>query len=270
VSDPPNAVARTAEAARQANRRQDLVRAIRSAREMLPGDENFGDHLSTASDRPSEVIARFLAERQRDEHESGRAGITATSEAALAALQVWQALSQRMGRGAGMVEATILFTDLVGFSSWVLKAGDELALELLRAVAGVVEPAIQAERGRVVKRLGDGHMAVFPEPRAGIEAALTMQEGLGGIEVGGHCPRLRAGLHRGQPRQLGGDYLGTDVNIAARVGEAAGAGEVLVSAAVLAGVADDERGELSWRRRRGFRAKGAPRDLEVYVVRRAP
>lgn len=236
---------------------------------MLPGDENFGDELSTAGDRPSEVIARFLAERQREDGEAGRPAVTATSEAALATLQVWQALSQRMGRGAGMADATILFTDLVGFSSWVLKAGDELALELLRAVAGVVEPAIQAEGGRVVKRLGDGHMAVFADPRAGVSAALSMHEGLREIEIGRHRPRLRAGLHRGQPRQLGGDYLGTDVNIAARIGQAAGAGEVLVSAAVLAGIDDDARGELEVKRRRGFRAKGAPRDLEVYLVRRA-
>jgi adenylate cyclase len=255
--------------AHQTNQRQGLVRTIRSVRELLPGDENFGDELSTAGDRPSEVIARFLSERQAgvlDDHP--RTGITATSEAGLAALQVWQALSQRVGRGAGVVETTILFTDLVGFSSWVLKAGDEQALALLRAVASVVEPAIVSHHGRVVKRLGDGHMAVFADPGAGVAAALAMQKGLEEIEIGGHRPRLRAGLHRGQPRRLGGDYLGTDVNIAARVGEAARGGEVLVSAAVLAGIAESERADLEFKRRRGFRAKGAPRDLEVFAVRR--
>jgi adenylate cyclase len=270
VSEPPGdpgRAARTAEALRRANRRSGLVRAVRTARELLPGDENFGDQLSTAGDRPTAVIARFLAERQSTDGSGG--GVTASSEAGLAALQVWQVLSQRVGRGAGMVEATILFTDLVGFSSWVLEAGDELALELLRAVAAVVEPAIAARGGRVVKRLGDGHMAVFSDPAAGVEAALTMQEGLEPVEVGGHRPRLRAGLHRGQPRQLGGDYLGTDVNIAARLGEAAGPGEVLISAAVLAGIEAAGLDGLECKRRRWFRAKGAPRDLEVFLVRRA-
>jgi adenylate cyclase len=269
LTNGPGALARALMAAHQANRRQGLVRTIHSVRELLPGDENFGDELSTAGDRPSEVIARFLSEQQaggQDDHP--RIGITATSEAGLAALQVWQALSQRVGRGAGEVEATILFTDLVGFSKWVLKAGDELALALLRAVASVVEPAIVSHRGRVVKRLGDGHMAVFSDPGAGVAAALEMQAGLQEIEIGGHRPRLRAGLHRGQPRRLGGDYLGADVNIAARVGEAAGGGEVLVSAAVLAGIGESERAELEFKRRRGFRAKGAPRDLEVFTVRR--
>jgi adenylate cyclase len=240
---------------RRANRDPRWVRAIRNTRELLPGDENLGDALSTAGDRPSDVIARHLAERG--------AGETAAHEAGLAAIQVWQALSRKTGRGSGTVDATILFTDLVDFSSWVLEAGDEQALELLRAVAEVVEPAIASHRGQVVKRLGDGHMAVFTDPRAGVDAALSIQEELAEVEVGGHRPRLRAGLHLGRPRKLGGDYLGTDVNIAARVGAAARAGEVLVSDTVLEAIDTDG---LRVKRMRGFRAKGAPRDLEVFRV----
>jgi adenylate cyclase len=164
-----------------------------------------------------------------------------------------------------MVEVTILFTDLVGFSAWVLSAGDERGLELLRVVAGVVEPVVLRCGGRVVKRLGDGHMAAFGSPADGLSAALAIQDGLPSIAVDGHRPRLRAGLHRGQPRKLGGDYLGTDVNVAARIAAAAGPGEVLVSAAVLA---DVDTSGLTLRRRRWFRAKGAPTDLEVWSVAR--
>jgi adenylate cyclase len=255
---------------RRANQKPGLVRALRTARELLPGDENFGDQLSTADDRPSAVIARFLSERQGGGGDGPARGLgSASSEAGLAALQVWQSLSQRVGRGAGVVEATILFTDLVGFSAWVLEVGDELALDLLREVSSVVEPAIDKHRGRLVKRLGDGHMAVFAGAQAGVQAALSIQDGLTQVEVAGHRPRLRAGLHRGQPRRLGGDYLGTDVNIAARVGEAAGPDEVLISDAVLAAISEADRAGLEVKRRRGFRAKGAPRDLEVFLVRRA-
>ncbi len=249
---------RAAEALRRTNRRPGLVRALRAGRELLPGDQNFGDELSTADDRPSAVIARYLTERAEGSEPS------ASREAGLAALQVWQALSQRVGRGGGALQATILFTDLVEFSSWVLEAGDELALELLRAVAGVVEPAISAHRGRVVKRLGDGHMAVFSDPRAGVDAALDIQAGLASVEVAGHRPALRAGLHLGQPRQLGGDFLGTDVNIASRVADAAGPNEVLVSDALVAALGDPP--ELNIKRRRFFRAKGTPRDLAVYAI----
>lgn len=232
---------------------------MRATRELLPGDHNFGDELSTAGGRPSSVIARYLAER-------GEAGETASREAGLAVLQVWQALSQRVGRGGGTVKATILFTDIVGFSSWVLEAGDESGLELLREVGRVVEPAVSAGHGKVIKRLGDGHMAVFGDAFDGVEAALRIQEGLAAVEVAGHRPQLRAGLHHGHPRSLGGDYLGADVNIAARVSAAAGPGEVLVSDAVLDGI--DSSG-LEVKRVRGFRAKGAPRKLEVFRVSRA-
>jgi adenylate cyclase len=238
------------------NRRPGLIRGIRAARELLPGDENFGDF---AGDAPSELITRYLAERDAED--------TAAHEAGMAALQVWQALSQRMGRGAGTVTATILFTDLVGFSSWVLEAGDERALELLREVGSVVEPLVASCRGRVVKRLGDGHMAVFADPSEGVDAALSMQDGLRTVEVAGHRPRLRAGLHLGQPRRMRGDYLGTDVNIAARVADAAGPGEVLVSDAVLGAISGSG---LEAKRVRGFRAKGVPRELQVYRVGRVP
>ncbi len=237
----------------RANRDPRFVRAVRTTRELLPGDENLGDPLSTAAECPTDAVARYLAERG--------AGETAAREAGLAAIQVWQALSQRVGRGGGECDATILFTDIVGFSTWVLDAGDELALELLRAVAGAVEPPIAACRGRVVKRLGDGHMAVFFEPRAAVDATLEIQQRMNELEIAGYRPRLRAGLHLGRPRRLGSDYLGTDVNIAARVSAAAGAGEVLVSDAVLAAIGPTD---LRVKRVRGFRAKGAPRDLEVY------
>ena len=40
---------------------------------------------------------------------------------------------------------------------------------------------------------------------------------------------MRAGVHVGRPRKVGGDYLGVDVNVAARVAEQAKGGEVLVS-----------------------------------------
>ncbi len=65
-----------------------------------------------------------------------------------------------------------------------------------------------------------------------MDAALDIQTAVDEIEVAGFRPRMRAGVHWGCPRKLGGDYLGVDVNVAARVAEAAKAGEVFVSDAV--------------------------------------
>ena len=251
--------AKLAGALRRADAHPAVLRALDAAREWLPGDERFGDELSTAGGRPAEIVARHLTE-MRDTRQS------ALREAGLTALQLWQAVSEKAGRGHGHEGAAILFTDLVGFSSWVLEVGDEAALELLRAVSAVVEPAIRDHDGRLVKRLGDGHMAVFGTAGDAIGCALDALEGLADVEVCGHNPQLRAGVHVGHPRRLGGDYLGADVNIAARVMDAAKGGELLVTDAVVE-KADCSAFEL--KKRRWFRAKGAPRELDVFSLGRS-
>jgi adenylate cyclase len=109
-------------------------------------------------------------------------------------------------------------------------------------------------------------MAVFATAQRAVEAAHAACLGVSQLQVGGYRPALRIGVHIGRPRKLGGDYLGVDVNIAARVAQAAAGGEVLVS-----GQARERLVDGSFRvRKRRFRAKGAPKELEVYAVEPAP
>jgi adenylate cyclase len=235
-----------------------LLAAARGLRRRLPGDERFGDPLSTAGDAPVQLIGRSVSSL-RPERES------VVKELGLAGLQVWQSLSETAGRGAGKDELALLFTDLVGFSIWALGAGDAAVLTLLREVGVVVEAAIVDHQGRIVKRLGDGLMATFLSVQDAVEAALDAQEALGRVVVDGYRPRMRAGVHWGRPRPLGGDYLGVDVNIAARVADAAKADQVLVSEGALARV--DLDGMVVGRRKR-LKAQGTPRDLRVVEVSR--
>jgi adenylate cyclase len=86
------------------------------------------------------------------------------------------------------------------------------------------------------------------------------------VEVAGFRPLIRAGLHTGRPQVIGGDYLGVDVNVAARLMQKAGPGETLVSETALAGL-DHHR--VNTRRKKSFafgRTKGVPEDLAVYVA----
>jgi adenylate cyclase len=242
----------------QVDSHSSLLNATRRLRRQLPGDEQFGDPLSTAGAQPVEVIGRTVSALQPDRK-------SVLQELGFAGLQVWQSLSEVAGRGRGAQEMAIMFTDLAGFSSWALKAGDEPALALLREVGTRVETTVARHEGRVVKRLGDGVMATFLEAQAAIEAALDAQHQVAEIEVDGYRPSMRVGVHWGSPRKLGGDYLGVDVNTAARVGDAAKAGEVLVSDAVLARI--DPAGLRTGRAKR-LRADGAPRDLHVVRVSR--
>jgi len=246
--------------ARRTDTQPRLLTAARLLRDVLPGDSELGDPLSTAGADPSHVLAKRLSETAPDRPSLSR-------ELGLGALQVWQSLAEAQGRGRGDRAVAILFTDLVDFSSWALDAGDEAVLELLRQMGRAAEPEIGARGGHVVKRLGDGLMAVFDETGPAVEAACAAASAVGQLEVAGHRPRLRAGVHFGQPRKLGGDYLGVDVNIAARVMAAASGGEVLVS-----GVAGErlEPERFSLKPRRRFRAKGAPKDLQVFVAEPGP
>ena len=214
-----------------------LLKAAAMARKALPGDDERG----AGDDKPDSL----------------------TREAGLTALQVWQSLSEAQGRGRGEVDVTILFTDLVDFSDWALKAGDEAAIELVGDVDDLSQGAVADNGGEVVKTMGDGMMAVFSSASEGVAAARAAVDGVAGLERDGYRPSLRAGLHLGRPRRVRGDYLGVDVNVAARVAEAASAGEVLVSGAVLA-----ELGEgVDAKRKRRFKAKGAPSELEVFELR---
>lgn len=257
--DGADRISRLRKTAQRIDTSPSLLAAARRARRRLPGDERFGDPLSTAGPTPVEVVARGVTalspERESLVQELGMAG-----------LQLWQSLSEAAGRGRGDLEIALLFTDLVGFSSWALEAGDAATIELLRQVGSSVEAAILAHDGRIVKRLGDGLMATFLDPRAAVEAALDAQEAVGDVQVDGYRPRMRAGIHWGSPRRLGGDYIGVDVNIAARVADAAKAEQVMVSDSVLERVDLDG---LDLGRRKRLRAEGAPRELHVARLSRA-
>lgn len=247
---------RLRETARRTDSRPQLVATAKFIRRLLPGDDRYGDALSTSGSRMPERIGRLVSEADAERP-------SALRELGLGALQAWQALAEAQGRGRGTVDVAILFTDIVKFSPWALEAGDEAALELLGEVAGVEDEAISRHGGSLVKRLGDGSMSVFGGAEDAVRAALDAHEAASAIDVRGYTPTLRAGVHLGRPRRVGSDYLGVDVNIAARVGECAKPGEVLVSDPAHAAL-DGER--FRFGRRRRLRESGAPRDLSVRTV----
>jgi adenylate cyclase len=249
-------LARLARALRGFDGKPGVVGAAQALRRRLPGDGDYGgDPLSLSGDEAPHRLAQALAD-VADERPS------ALREVGFGALQVWQSVSEAQGRGRGGRELAILFIDLVEFSSWALQAGDDAAVQLLREVSRAVDPVVKERGGRIVKRLGDGLMAVFDDASEAVAAALEARDALGRVEVAGHRPQLRAGVHFGRPRRMGGDYLGVDVNVAARVADAAGADEVLVSEAVCARL---EEG-VALRRRWLFRGKGTPKGLKVFAA----
>jgi adenylate cyclase len=235
-----------------------LISAAKALRKALPGDSNFGeDPLSTAGAKQSQQLGRRLSEATAEKPSVLR-------EAGLTALQVWDALGSGAGRIPVKADLTILFTDLVEFSSWSLKAGDSAAVDLLRQVSQAIEPPVSDNTGKVVKRLGDGMMAVFAMPADALAAVMEAQRRLEEIEIAGYRPLLRAGMHVGRPERVGDDYFGVDVNIAARVAEAATGNEILATERVLE---DLDQETIKTRRKRMFRAKGVPTEIKVFAIK---
>lgn len=251
---------------RNTNHNPGIIAAIRRARHALPGDPDFGDPLSTSGDSGPQAAARAADRLIRDR-------AAATREVSLATLQVWQALTERVSGRPVNPEVTIVFTDLVGFSDWSLAVGDAATLRLLRKVAQAAEPPLLDAGGHIVKRMGDGMMATFADPVTAVRATLTAVDAVKNVEVQGYTPLMRAGIHSGRPQRIGGDWLGVDVNIAARVMDRATRGGLVISEATLEGIPPEEFASLGVTARRvrrqvfSSRQPGVPADLVMYRIR---
>jgi class 3 adenylate cyclase len=110
--------------------------------------------------------------------------------------------------------------------------GDEKWGKLLDRHDALLRRAIEERHGEVIKQTGDGFFAAFDTPAAALDAAAGIQRVLDDEFVS-----VRIGLHSGAALERGNDYAGRGVNVAARVGALAGAGEILVSRETLDGVA---------------------------------
>ncbi|HET6839531.1 MAG TPA: DUF5939 domain-containing protein, partial [Bradyrhizobium sp.] len=118
---------------------------------------------------------------------------------------------------------TFLFTDLKGSTALYERVGDLAAFDLVRAHFRALLEIISAERGAVVKTIGDAVMATFIRPEHAIVAGLRMRAAMDALnaERGRDDLVVKIGIHEGpclavmlNERQ---DYFGQTVNIAARV-----------------------------------------------------
>ena len=265
VEDPPESPQGFAGWLRNTNRNPEIIAAIRRARRVLPGDPDFGDPLSAAGDSSAQAAAR-AADRLMPDREA------ATREVSLATLQLWQAITERVSGRPANAEVTLVFTDLVSFSSWSLEAGDDATLRLLRRVAQVAESPVLDSGGQIVKRMGDGMMAVFTEPATAVRATVEALAAVKTVEVEGYTPRMRAGILPGRPQRIGSDWLGVDVNVAARVMERATRGGLIISGQTLERISAEEMETLGVSakrvRRQVFapRQAGVPADLMMYRI----
>lgn len=157
------------------------------------------------------------------------------------------------------VLATVLFTDIVGSTERAAELGDDAWRSLLARHDDAVRQEVERHRGRFVKSLGDGALAVFDGPSRAISSALAARDRVRELGL-----ETRAGLHTGECELLENDDVGgLAVHIGARVSRLAAPGEVLVSGTVrdlVVGSAQElkDRGE--------HELKGVPGIWRIFAV----
>ncbi len=133
---------------------------------------------------------------------------------------------------------TFLFTDIEGSTRLVQGLGDAYPL-LLEQHHDIVRSAIEANDGLVVSTEGDSFFAVFPGASSALRAAIEAQLALERHPWPDDARiRVRMGLHTGEGRIGAGSYVGVEVHRGARIGAAGHGGQVLVSAATAAQLAE--------------------------------
>jgi class 3 adenylate cyclase len=126
----------------------------------------------------------------------------------------------------------------------------------------LVRDAAASCDGQVVKQIGDAFMLVFPAPSSAVTCGLAIEHQ---VSVEPRFPAVRIGIHAGPVLYREGDYLGANVNVAARVAAEAARHQVLVTQAVrdqaggLAGLELDSIGRR--------RLKGVTEEVHLFEAR---
>jgi predicted ATPase/class 3 adenylate cyclase len=135
---------------------------------------------------------------------------------------------------------TYLFTDVEGSTRLLRKLGRETYRQMQDAHASIMRGAIKASRGAEVRTEGDSFFVVFSTPAEALKAAAGAQRELTAYPWPGEDRiTVRMGLHTGEGVTGGDDYVGFDVNRAARIAAAGHGGQVILSDATRALVEHD-------------------------------
>lgn len=165
------------------------------------------------------------------------------------------------------VQATVVFADLTDSTAFFEALGNEKATAAVTRLTQWIGEVCEAHHGRVVKKLGDGVLAVFTQAVDATDAVVQMQRG--------HRLRLekwpttirmqiKAGVAHGDVVVVDGDCYGDAVNVAARLSDLSGANQIWVTESVVSEV-DDAHG-LRFRTLGPVMLRGKTEPVALYKV----
>lgn len=179
------------------------------------------------------------------------------------AVSMWTSDTAARAQSQGIV--CIMFTDIVGSTQMTHEHGDYAAQDVVRIHNAVVRSALAAHDGREVKHTGDGIMASFTSAANAVRATIEVQRALLDHKArkGSLGVNVRIGLNAGEAVQEEDDFFGTTVQLAARVCDKAGSGEIFVTENVRAlakgqGIVFSDAGQ--------YEMKGVPQPMMLYRV----
>jgi adenylate cyclase len=130
------------------------------------------------------------------------------------------------------VHTTVIFTDLTGSTSVFEVLGNAKATRAVTQLTRWICDLFEARGGRVIKTLGDGVLAVFPNAEAAVDAAVEMQRSHQKKlvqQVSAERLPIRVGVATGEVEIVDGDCFGDAVNIASRLSDLSGPHEIWVN-----------------------------------------
>lgn len=140
---------------------------------------------------------------------------------------------------------TVIFADLTGSTSLFEVLGNELATRTVTTLTQWIGTVVDENGGRVVKTLGDGVLAVFPDGIGAVHAAVDLQRQ--------HAQRLQewpkqvrmrlqVGVASGEVVDVDGDCYGDAVNMASRLSDLSGADQIWATKSVVTQHRSDPHG----------------------------
>jgi adenylate cyclase len=166
------------------------------------------------------------------------------------------------------IRAAVLFVDVSGSTAFFDRYGEVAGHGMVESCFKVLVPEIENRKGRIVKYMGDGFIAVFDGAAEAVEAATTMQTAL--ADYNATRPdsariRIHSGLNVGPVVvQADGDVYGDTVNVAARVQHVAGPDQIYATKDVIEELPENSRDRA--RRVGAFPLRGKDEEVELYEV----
>ena len=162
----------------------------------------------------------------------------------------------------------VLFVDVCRSTAYFERYGEIAGRAMVERCFTVVVPEVEKSRGRVVKYLGDGFLAVFENAPDAVEAAAAIHTALSNdndTRPDAARVRLHSGVHVGVAvGDPSGDVFGDVVNVAARVQGVAGPDQIYVTADVVKGLSPE--GQAKTRRVGLFPLRGKEDEVELHEV----